>query len=246
LPDLAPFDKVFISPFAFTGSNEWSHNVPIPDKMLAGASPLPLDTTPEVEVNMWFARTLGFDGLTPPPEVNVCEESPVKGDYVVIAPGVQRLLPVWTKKCYPHWGVVASKLFDKSIQTVVVGAPSDNSPAWEAKPYINLCGKTSLWSLSGLLNRARVVVGVDNGPTCLSAALGRWSVVLWGPTSAEKNRKYGPRVVDMYSPVHCRPCQFRPDEFANCPHVNCMRAIDPTLVARYVLKAWEDGACESR
>jgi len=240
LPDLDPFDRVLIAPFAFSGSNEWPKDRPIPDKMRQGMSPLPGDATPEVEFSMWFARVLGFDGLTPAPQVRHSAETPVEGDYLVIAPGVQRLLPIWLKKCYPHWGVVVKAFLDKSIQVVVVGAPADNAPEWDR--CVNLCGKTNLWDLSGVLNGARAVVGVDNGPTCLAAALRRWTVVLWGPTSLTKNRKYGPRVVDLGAGLPCLPCQFRPDDFASCRHVNCMKAIEPPMVVRYVMECWEHPA----
>ena len=236
VPDLAGFDRVFRTPMALTGS---AHR--LAEKYASVAEPSCIQMGPqytEVEANMWFARVLGYNGLTPPPKVRHATESPVDGDYIVVTPGTQRVSVVWTRKCYRHWSQVASKFFDNRIKVVFVGTQEDAEPWFDE--HVNLCGKTSLWETSGVLFRSRAVVGVDNGITALSAAMGLPTVVLWGPTDEVKNRKFGPRVRNVKSPLKCSPCQHT-EAFTQCLHANCMRAINPLVVVEAVLAVKEEG-----
>ena len=236
VPDVAGFDHVIRNPFAFSGSKPWPKDRPVPEAIIKGDSPLPLESFSEVDSNMWFARTLGYDKLTPMPKIRHPETSSVSGNYIVIATGVQRALPVWLKKQYPHWHIVAKALFDKSIPVVFLGSKEDAEPWMDS--YINLCGRTSLWDAAGVLYRARAVLGVDNGLTCLAAAMDVPTIALWGPTSQVKNRKYGRTVVDIAASLPCRPCQFHAAQFVQCQHMNCMRAIDPVRVVEVAMDFW--------
>jgi ADP-heptose:LPS heptosyltransferase len=232
VPRLDAFDRVFATPYALTGKHahlaaELGSKVEF--------SPVPMDGKyTEVEANMWFPRVLGHNGLAPAPRVKYNKTSPVDGEYVVIAPGVQR---GWSIKCYPHWGAVAAN-FGIRIAVVFVGTKEDSQPEFDASK--NLCGKLSLWETSGVLAKAGAVVGPDNGLTCLSASIGRPTVVLWGPTDTTKNRKFGRDVVDLVARADCRPCQFS-QQMAECQHANCMKSISPALVAETVEAAFGRG-----
>lgn len=225
------FDRLFVGPQATFVRNGQRMYPPTGEQ-----SPLPWDSTPEVEINMWFARRLGYEGLTPVPHIRHATESPVDGEYVVIAPGVQRSDPVWLKKCYPHWGAVASKLFDNRMKVVFLGSANDSEAEFDRG--VNLCGKLGLWDASGVLYKAKAVLAVDNGLSCISAALDVPTIVLWGPTSRIKNRKYGKHVMELRSGLECLPCQFTPGaqgyegppKMVECADPKCMAAIPPDAV----------------
>lgn len=235
------FDRLFVGPQA-TFMRRGQRVYPPGEQ-----SPLPWDTTPEVEINMYFARRLGYEGLTPVPHIRHALDSPVDGDYVVIAPGVQRSDPVWLKKCYPHWGEVAAKLVDKSIKVVFLGSANDSEAGFDCG--VNLCGKLGLWDASGVLYKAKAVLAVDNGLSCISAALDIPTIVLWGPTSRVKNRKYGKHVIEVRSGLECAPCQFTPGvkgyegppKMVECPEAKCMAQIPPEAALQALDYYWKPG-----
>ena len=88
---------------------------------------------------------------------------------------------------------------------------------------VNLCGRTSLWTLGALIEGAERVVCNDTGVSHIAAALGRPSVVVscgadvarWAPRDAERHRV-------LWQPMACRPCAH-----AECPFEHdCARAIE--------------------
>jgi heptosyltransferase-1 len=71
----------------------------------------------------------------------------------------------------------------------------DSHIAWDDPPtnhsdrFINLTTHTSLLHMVDLLRRARLVIANDSGPLHIAAALGKPTLGLFGPTSAER---FGP------------------------------------------------------
>lgn len=114
------------------------------------------------------------------------------------------------------------------MKIVFLGTAEDSEP-WMDSVGVNLCGKTDLWETSGILANAKAVLAPDNGLSALSAAMGVPTVVLWGPTCEDKNRKFGPRVWNIFSPTPCAPCQ-RSEMMEACRAANCMSAINPLRV----------------
>lgn len=60
---------------------------------------------------------------------------------------------------------------------------------------------TTIPEMIALFRRATLVVGGDTGPIHVSAVLGVPTVGLYGPTSAQRNGPYGPRVTTIQSPT---------------------------------------------
>jgi ADP-heptose:LPS heptosyltransferase len=227
-PNPAEYDRVFQTPYALTGV--YGHLADTLGKV-AESSALPLgggSPHTEVDVNMWFARVCGYDGIAPPPVLCLPPGDMPKPTtpYIVIAPGVQWKVAVWRKKEYPHWMDVAAMLNGKNI--VWLGCAEDSLPEFDTVGT-NLCGKTDLLESIAVLSCADAVLAVDNGLSCVSAALGVPTVVLWGPTDEVKNRKYGPRVANVRTPLSCAPCQYG-EALVDCTHANCMRAIPPQAI----------------
>jgi lipopolysaccharide heptosyltransferase II len=88
------------------------------------------------------------------------------------------------------------------------------------KPH-NICGRTSLKGLSGLMEQMSLFISNDSGPAHLSAAVGAPTLVLFGPTSEALTGPRGKRVVYLRKHDDCDiPCYK-----ANCKDNRCMDAI---------------------
>ena len=76
-------------------------------------------------------------------------------------------------------------------------------------PGTRAVGSMPLDAVTDLLARASAVVGVDTGLSHLSAALGRPTVGLFGPTDAKLSGCLGKRAHNLQSDIECAPCLSR-------------------------------------
>lgn len=113
------------------------------------------------------------------------------------------------------------------VPCALLGSPDDR-PKCEAiaaqarsRP-VNIAGRTDLRILAAVLERARLVVCHDSGPTHLAAALGRPMVCIVGPTNPSRTGPYERLDAVVRHPVPCAPCYYR--KLSQCPHAHrCMR-----------------------
>jgi len=91
----------------------------------------------------------------------------------------------------------------------------------QEKPY-NLCGKTDLLELAGLIEEMDVFVSADSGPAHLAAATGIHTIALFGPTSEKIVAPVGKHITIIRKHHNCQiPC-YR----LNCQDNKCMKAIN--------------------
>jgi heptosyltransferase-2 len=84
-----------------------------------------------------------------------------------------------------------------------------------------LTGKTSLDQITAVLDRADLIVTNDTGPAHIGAALGRPTIVIFGPTNPLTTRPFSPEAEILRHPPDCAPCMLR-----DCPiDHRCMTAI---------------------
>lgn len=82
-------------------------------------------------------------------------------------------------------------------QIILVGAPGDAATCKKIEQALprntttNLCGKTSLLELGGVLQQADLVVTVDSGPMHMASAAGTPCLALFGPTDPLRVGPYG-------------------------------------------------------
>ena len=76
-------------------------------------------------------------------------------------------------------------------------------------PGTRAVGSMPLDAVADLLARASAVIGVDTGLSHLSAALGRPTVGLFGPTDARLSGCVGNRAHNIQSDIECAPCLSR-------------------------------------
>lgn len=122
-----------------------------------------------------------------------------------------------------RWGAerfaaVADGLARRGLRVLLTGSAGEaplvgTVQALMREPAQNLAGRTSLWALGALVERAALVVCNDTGLSHIAAALGTPSVVVacgsdvarWRPLDARRHRV-------LWQPMACRPCAH-----ADCP-----------------------------
>jgi heptosyltransferase-2 len=98
----------------------------------------------------------------------------------------------------------------------------DVSQRMRRKP-IMLTGKTDLGRAVTVLNEVDLLVTNDTGPAHMAAALGRPTLVIFGPTNPLTTRPFSPVAEVVRYPPDCAPCMLR-----DCPiDHRCMTAITP-------------------
>lgn len=137
---------------------------------------------------------------------------------------------------------VADAIAARGRAVVLTGAAEDAGLVRDVEACmrhtpVNLCGRTTLWTLGALVEGAETVICSDAGISHVAAALGRPSVVVscgydperWAPPDVQLHRV-------IAHPVPCRPCSHR-----SCPHDHeCATAVGPVHVLRELPLA---GAC---
>jgi heptosyltransferase-1 len=154
-----------------------------------------------------------------------------------LAPGFVALCPFTTRPQKhwrePYWGQLARRLAERGLGPfALLGAPADREAAdriLDGMPpnTVDLVGATRVPDLPALIERARLVIGVDTGLTHIGTAVRRPTVALFGSTLPYTRGAASPlRVVHHALP--CAPCKRKPTcggEFM------CMRDLKPDRVA---------------
>lgn len=135
-----------------------------------------------------------------------------------------------------RFAAVADGLADAGLGIVLTGSPAEaplvRLVAEQMRhPALDLTGRTTLWTLGALVERASVVVCNDTGISHVAAALGTPSVVVasgsdvarWAPADATLHRVF-------WHDVPCRPCAHPVCPYAGHPCAAGV-AVEPVLHA---------------
>lgn len=149
--------------------------------------------------------------------------------YVCVHAGAQ--LP--SRRWHPaRFAEVADQLASRGLRVVLTGSAPEAGLVADVQACmkhraINLCGRTTLWTLGALIEGADCIVSNDTGVSHIAAALKRPSVIVscgsdterWSPHDASLHRV-------LAQPLPCRPCAYR-----DCPigH-DCAEAISAAHV----------------
>lgn len=134
-----------------------------------------------------------------------------------------------------RFAAVAQGLHDAGLTLVLTGTAAERELVGQLSellgarrlPHVNLVGRTDLWALGALLQRARLLLCNDTGVSHIAAALKVPSVVVacgsdvarWAPADHGLHRV-------LAQPAPCRPCGH-----AVCPHGHaCALALSVTEV----------------
>jgi heptosyltransferase II len=143
---------------------------------------------------------------------------------VAICPGsINSRAKRWPAERY---AALADRLIDSQRQVLLIGSRDEAEVSQEVasrmrnRPVV-LTGKTTLDQIIALLATIDLVVTNDTGPAHIGAALGRPTIVIFGPTNPLTTRPFSPEAEILRHPPECAPCMLR-----DCPiDHRCMTAI---------------------
>ena len=114
----------------------------------------------------------------------------------------------------------------RDVDVLLIGSRDETDVAAEVKGRmrhqpIDLTGKTSLAEAVAILSVTDLVITNDTGPAHIASALGRPTLVIFGPTNPATTRPFAASGEIIRQPPDCAPCMLR-----DCPiDHRCMTAI---------------------
>jgi heptosyltransferase-2 len=149
-----------------------------------------------------------------------------------------------------RYAALADRLIDElGAQVLLVGSNAEAGVSLEVSRQmrnrpLTLTGETDLAELVATLSLVDLLVTNDTGPAHIASALGRPTLVIFGPTNPLTTRPFSPFGEIVREPPDCAPCMLR-----DCPiDHRCMTAITPADVferARTLLTVKPELACHS-
>jgi len=125
-----------------------------------------------------------------------------------------------------RYAALADRLIESQRQVLLIGSrdeaevSQDVASRMRYQPVV-LTGKTTLEQIVAVLATVDLVVTNDTGPAHIGAALGRPTIVIFGPTNPLTTRPFSPEAEILRHPPECAPCMLR-----DCPiDHRCMTAI---------------------
>jgi heptosyltransferase-2 len=131
-----------------------------------------------------------------------------------------------------RYAALADRLIDDlGAEVLLIGSDAETEVSLEVggrmrnQPCV-LTGQTDLAQLVAILSLVDLLVTNDTGPAHIAPALGRPTLVIFGPTNPLTTRPFSPYGEIVRQPPDCAPCMLR-----DCPiDHRCMTAITPDQV----------------
>jgi heptosyltransferase II len=131
-----------------------------------------------------------------------------------------------------RYGALGDRLIrEAGAEVLLVGSADELEVSREVealmaeRPHV-LTGRTNLAQAVAALSLVDLLVTNDTGPAHIASALGRPTVVIFGPTDPRTTRPYAASAEILRRPPDCAPCMLR-----DCPiDHRCMTAISPDEV----------------
>jgi heptosyltransferase-1 len=213
----------------WTGAREgswvaYSHRIPIPTLEIHA-----------IDRYLWVAPLLGLDDDPPDGRIYLSPDTENAVEQLLGRDSVRNIAALvpgtrWETK---HWdpdrfAEVGRWLRAQGFDVVILGTQDDQLRCEKIAALcggsLNLCGKTTLGELAGILKRSAVCLTNDSGSMHLAVAFGRPVVSVFGPTNPLHIGPYGRPEAVVRSELPCSPCNFR--LLAQCPHGHaCMKRV---------------------
>ncbi|MEW5974417.1 MAG: glycosyltransferase family 9 protein [Acidobacteriota bacterium] len=131
----------------------------------------------------------------------------VSRPYCVVQPTSRFFTKEWTPQGFAE---VCDHLWNRGLQTILTGGPGEQSKLIKIRELANSKPATlkspTISDLIGVLQKARLFVGNDSGPTHLAAALGIPIVVLFGSSDSQVWHPWQVTHRVVQNPFECNPC----------------------------------------
>jgi heptosyltransferase II len=195
------------------------------------------------ELEWLFTKQQTFLNVEPDASLEVSDVRKDEARYLLKRQGVEAERPIialcpgsinsrakrWPAESY---AVLADRCVDTlGAQILLVGSREELEVSRQVadrmhnKP-IMLTGQTDIAEVVAVLSIADLLVTNDTGPAHIAAALGRPTLVIFGPTNPLTTRPFSPFAEIIRHPPDCAPCMLR-----DCPiDHRCMTAITPDEV----------------
>jgi heptosyltransferase-2 len=191
---------------------------------------------PFVERALRLARAAGAPGdgalaLRAPPDQGAYADGILAGaarPWVGLVPGAEWATKRWAPD---RWADLARRLGGTPL---LLGGPAERAAAAEIArgagiPVRDTTGN-SIEEAVALLARCDVVVGGDTGLVHCARALGRPTVILFGPTHVDRHL-FGERELPLSLGLECQPCHDHGPRSCPLGHHRCMADLAPERVA---------------
>ena len=137
-----------------------------------------------------------------------------------------------------RYAELADRLMEElEADVLLIGSAAEHSVSLDVnrrmkQQAIVLTGKTDLARAVAVLKKVDLLVTNDTGPAHIAAALGRPTLVIFGPTNPLTTRPLSPVAEIVRNPPDCAPCMLR-----DCPiDHRCMTAITPDDIFERAVK----------
>ena len=124
------------------------------------------------------------------------------------------------------------KSFDKDIKIIILGSQADYGKI-KSDNIIDLCGKTDIKELAGILSACEIAVGADTGAMHLANAIGIKNVFIFGGSDIKETAPYGNNSKVISANLSCSPCRGK----CKFDKEKCLEQIKPNTVFESV-KEW--------
>jgi heptosyltransferase-2 len=187
------------------------------EQMLFGTSSI-CEVEPDANIRISDQRILEAEDFLRAHGVNEVQS------LVAICPGsINSRAKRWPAEAF---AALADRLIDARRQVLLIGSEEeaevsrDVTSRMRHRPTV-LTGKTNLDQITAVLATVDLIVTNDTGPAHIGAALGRPTIVIFGPTNPLTTRPFSPNAEILRHPPECAPCLLR-----DCPiDHRCMTAI---------------------
>ena len=199
-----------------------------------------------VEHHLEHLRKINLNAPFSLPELFVTREELGDGERIMKALGVREPWGTvlvqpgakWQAKRWPaeRFVELARLLRGERLDVAFVAGPGEEGLVEDCEtkvPGAHVVHGLTLRELMKVLSACAAYVGNDGGPMHVSAALGRPTVAVFGPSEPDIWFPYEPggRAACIYDGVDCRPCHLH-----FCEHVKCLERIDARRVFAKVME----------
>lgn len=182
--------------------------------LLTTAVPLPDGKPHQIEKYLHLAAAAGYAVEETAPRLSA-GPSPINGDYIVLAPGAK----YGSAKRWTGFADLARLLAHSGREVAVVGLAGEGVAGVRHMRLTDFSGRTNLAEAMAVIGGASCVITNDSGLAHVAAALGRRTIVIFGPTDAAATAPRGAEVIQ--GRAECAPCHLRV-----CPiDHRCMRSV---------------------
>lgn len=165
------------------------------------------DSSPALALQLPNESTIAAD--------RILTKAGVPSSFVIVHPGSARIEKFWEAG---RWAELINH-FSERFTCVLSGGRAGMEQTHLAaiksrlqRPIVDLSGKVDLLTLTAIIGKAQLLVGVDSAPTHLAAAMHTPQVVLYGPTNPFHWRPRESPAVILYGNASVSRTTFSPDE----------------------------------